>query len=288
VQIPRSVPGQTLELSGATTITTGKFVTITSTATLDTNGGSNSGTFFVTGGTLKSTRDTFTNNSGATLYATAATLTFGGDGVQNNDGLQNHGTLTLVDTTVNGDVHSAAGSSVAIAGAVTFNGLVSGAGNFTGSGSAIFAGGYSPGDSPALVTHAGNLTFDSTNRLIMEIGGLARGTGYDALDVEGLLTFGGELDLDFINGFTASLGDSFDLFDWGNATGSFSLLNLPDLSDGLAWDFSQLYSTGTLSVTAIPEPSTYAALTGVAALGCVLLRRRKSSRSPQESARRRS
>lgn len=42
---PTLGPGQTLELSGATTITAGKFVTITSTATLDTNGGSNSGTF---------------------------------------------------------------------------------------------------------------------------------------------------------------------------------------------------------------------------------------------------
>lgn len=272
---PTLGPGQTLELSGATTITAGKFVTITSTATLDTNGGSNSGTFFVTGGTLKSERGTFTNNSGATLYATAATLTFAGDGLKNGDGLQNYGTLTLVDTIVNGDVHSAAGSSVAIAGSVTFNGLVSGAGNFTGSGLAVFNGGYSPGDSPALVTVAGDLTFGSTNDLFMEIGGLGRGTDYDALVVSGLLTFGGELIIEFLGDFTANLGDSFDLFDWGTSTGDFSSLDLPELGEGLTWDVSQIYTTGTLSVTAIPEPSTYAAFAGVAALGWVIVRRRK-------------
>ncbi len=277
--------GTRVELTtGRTEIAPGHTLTIGAGASLLTQGGANDGTLHVSGGTFESASGAFTNQSGATLNATSATLTFTGNGTVNAGyGLHNFGTLNLLNTTVHGDVHSPTGSTINAGGGVTFTGFVSGAGQFTGGGTVTFAGGYSPGDSPALVAHAGDLTLGAGNALMMEIAGFDRGTGYDALDVAGSLTFGGTLEVVTYGAFTPasfSAGQSFDLFNWGSATGTFSTLNLPDLSAyGLAWDTSALYTNGVLSVTAsaIPEPSTYAALAGLAALSLVALRRRRAA-----------
>jgi hypothetical protein len=60
-----------------------------------------------------------------------------------------------------------------------------------------------------------------------------------------------------------------------NSLSEFSSLNLPDLPDGLLWNTSQLYTTGTLFVTdpsgLIPEPASLALLV----LPGLLLARRK-------------
>ena len=73
---------------------------------------------------------------------------------------------------------------------------------------------------------------------------------HDQLDVSGLLTAAGTLNIDVGgSGFSAQEGDVFDIFDFdeGMATGSFDEILLPELS-GLAWDTSKLLTTGELSV----------------------------------------
>ncbi len=166
--------------------------------------------------------------------------------------------------------------SVFGSGAITVGSgaTLTGAGNF--SGAFQNNGIYSPGSSPTLATLA---TFNqgSSGTLIMELEGLARGTGYDAMNVSGSLTFGGTLQVSTIGGFSPAAGNSFNLFDWGSASGVFSTLTLPGLDAGLSWDTSSLYTTGVLSVSgsAVPEPSTYAALLGTAALGFAAWRRRR-------------
>jgi PEP-CTERM motif len=104
--------------------------------------------------------------------------------------------------------------------------------------------------------------------LEIQIAGLTPGLEHDAVHVTGNLTLlGGTLDVIFIDGFNAAMGDSFDLLDFASLSGAFGAVNLPGLMPGLLWDSSNLYSTGVLSVKVVPEPGTYVLM----AVGLLLL-----------------
>lgn len=164
-----------------------------------------------------------TNAASGTLGVSDATLIFPGDGVSNNDGLVDLGTLNLIDTTVSGDVRSPAGSNINVAGAATFNGLVSGAGMFSGTTNLVtFSGGYSPGDSPAAISFGGDVAFTPSNALLLEIQGMAPGSGHDQVNVAGNLQAGGSIDLAVDPGLTLSAGDSFTLLSWQTRAGEFA------------------------------------------------------------------
>ena len=68
------------------------------------------------------------------------------------------------------------------------------------------------------------------------------------------VTLGGTLELTFADdvNLASQLGRTFDLFDWTgvNPTGAFAI------SSPYAWDLSNLYTTGEVTLTAIPEPAT--------------------------------
>jgi hypothetical protein len=127
---------------------------------------------------------------------------------------------------------------------ITLTGYVKGVGTFD---NVSFTGTYDPGLSPTLTT-VGSILFGATNTLIMELGGTTRGDEFDAIIASGNLGMGGTLQVTPIGGFTPSLGNAFDLFDWATISGTFAALNLPALAAGLTWDTSQLYTTGVLSV----------------------------------------
>ena len=83
------------------------------------------------------------------------------------------------------------------------------------------------------------------------------------------MTFGGTLNVNNVGGALVN-GDTFDLFNWGSTSGTFSAVNLPGLDPGLTWDDTALYTTGTITV--VPEPR--AALLGGLGMLALLRRRR--------------
>jgi len=182
-----------------------------------------------------------TIGSGATGGSLAAanglTLDFGGN-------ITGFGTVTTPNnvakpTIVNGHVAGTNSTQQ-----ITMSGYVKGVGTFD---NVTFAGTFSPGFSPT-TSYVGNVGFASSNTLVMEIGGTTAGSQYDQLVSSGQLSLGGTLQLSLISGFTPAAGQSFNLFDWQSVAGMFSNLSLPTLGSGLAWDTSQLYSTGMVSV----------------------------------------
>ena len=132
-------------------------------------------------------------------------------------------------------------------------------------------------NSNGLVNVGNNLTLQSGAYLTMFIGGRSRGVTYDAINVTNNFSENGTLSILLINGFSPVAGDSFNILDWGSVTGDVTNISLQPLVGGLIWDTSTLPTNGTLSVGAVPEPSTYAllALGGLLVIGA--MRRRANS-----------
>ncbi|MGA2033237.1 MAG: kelch repeat-containing protein, partial [Thermoguttaceae bacterium] len=196
-----------------------------------------------------------TNSPGGNIsIAGGAGVTFYGDMTQ--DG-------TLVVSSV-GNTHSSA----------VFFGAFSGGGGFSGGGDVFLMGDLRPGD-PAEITFGGNAFLSNSTDTVMELAGPMPGSQYDRIDVTGQLDLAGALDVVLLDGFGPQAGEAFKLFD-GAMSGTFSRVSLPALSNGLSWDTSNLYATGTISVT--PEPSALALLgIGVIGLlGCGWLQRKQA------------
>jgi hypothetical protein len=180
--------------------------------------------------------NTVTVNSGA--YLTVA----GGFSAGN---LVNDGDLVVINAAIDGPVVN--NNKTTVVGTVNFNGPVSGPGGFFGPGTAQFNGGMAPGASPALVAFEGNIVFGNANTLAIELGGATPGSQHDQIQASGTVTVGGTLQVSLIDGFSAVAGQAFDILDWGSLAGTFDAINLPMLS-GLAWNTSELYTSGVLSV----------------------------------------
>ena len=147
-------------------------------------------------------------------------------------------------------------------------------GNGTIAGSVVSAGILAPGNSPGLIVIEGNLTLESSSILEIEIASLS---DFDRLSVSGHLEYGGTLSIIFIDGFVPGGGDLFPVFDdFTSWSGAFDtvLFNEP------GWTGLFDHNTGTLTLTAIPEPSTWALLAAAgAALAACRWRRRRFRRS---------
>ena len=304
-----AVSAGTLALSGAGTLGSGSLTVSGGTADLGgatitnalgalTGGGAvnngtitnNSGTYDVQNGTVgavlagsngltKSTASTVTLNSANTYSGntviSSGTLALGSSGSVASATIQNNATFNVSAVT--------GGFSVASGQTLKGTGTVIG-------GTTIASGGtLAPGNSPGVMTFNDALTLSGTTA--MEANGTGRGTSYDGIDTgTGLLTYGGTMTVTFGSTFLTG-GESFDLFSIGagGSSGSFSsvsiagsyiagLTNTAGVWTGSAggYDFTFTQSTGDLVVlaTAIPEPSTYAAIFGALALAGVVCRRR--------------
>ena len=160
---------------------------------------------------------------------------------------------------VNGNI------STSILTTVNSGGTLAGSGTI-GNLSVLSGGTLSPGSGIDDLGVAGDMTLVDGSFSEFEIN--TSGDISDLVTASNLLTFGGTLNVTNIGG-TLIDGDTFNLFDWGSTSGSFSRVNLPGLDGGLSWDQSNLYVNG--QITVVPEPA--AALLG--GLGMLALMRRR-------------
>lgn len=303
--------GDTLAL-GSTLATTGSS-TLASGATVNVTGGSSitSGTFTVNGtlgGGISVGGVGNTLNGSGTVNGT--TSVNGGT----IGGTLNLATLVATGNSIIASTVNASSGTTVSSGALTVSGSLGGGAVTIQSGATLKGSGVvngattidsgaflSPGNSPGILEFSNNLTLSGTT--VIEIDGTSRGTAYDGINLTGTgsntLTYGGELSLSFGAAITAG---TYDLFQLGSVaqTSDFTsvsasglgvvstftgltfnggtgwVANLTDTSSN-SWVLTFSNATGDLSITtAVPEPSSYAALAGFATLGLALYRRRRS------------
>jgi len=115
-------------------------------------------------------------------------------------------------------------------------------------------GTISPGNSPGVMEVSGDFNQGENGTLSIELAGTTVGGQYDLLSVGGTADLQGTLSLVLLDGFQPSVGDSFDILEFGSLSGGFERIDLPALAGGLSWELGQLYESGT--VTVMPEPTT--------------------------------
>ena len=185
-----------------------------------------------------------------------------------------------------GSAFGAGAVSIGAGSATVFSTL---AGNFTTDGATSVAGRLSPGYSPTNLTAAtagqgviGREAFNTTltlssattSSLFLEIGSR---TSVDQIIVGGTLTLAGTVNLATINGYVVQAGDTFDFIDAQTFVNNGLTFNTTGVTfaNGVSFDTSRFGVDGT--VTAIPEPGTWAAVVGGLGLlsGMQFARRRR-------------
>ena len=283
----------TLLFTGGTT-TTDRVIDIAGDATLDSSGtGPMTFTAPFTASTKSTTKTltltgTSTGNTitGAIPSSGSTALTKSGTGSWILSGTNTYtGTTTVSAGTLLVTGSLAAGSAITVAS----GGTLGGNGTINGSTSVSSGGTLAPGNSPGLLTFGSSLTLNSGSTSLFEINGATRGSTFDAVNVAGLTTYGGTLTLSF--GTTLPDATTLNLFgltggsagglNYVTATGSYagSFSNSSGVwtltSGGQSLTFSESSGNLGFAASAIPEPSTYAALAGVAVLGLAAYRRRR-------------
>jgi fibronectin-binding autotransporter adhesin len=172
------------------------------------------GTLTLEGGNLSTGIGTVEVRSGGLLLLDSGSISSSMGGVQVDGG----GTLTAYSGTIDGNLSN---SGTINLGDPTTAGTLAVSGNYT----------------------------QSMGTLDAYLGGTATGS-YSHLSVGGQVTFGGTLDVSYINSFTAAPGDAFTLLSYGSGSGTFATLDLPALGTG-TWDpvYDNVQDTFTLAVT---------------------------------------
>lgn len=225
-----------------------------SLATIDTNGN-----FGVTGGSTFTTAGSLAMNASSVLtLGAAAGTTF----------------------TVSGNLNAAAASTIALTtgGSLAVTGNLNLAGKLTGSGTingrVVNDGVISAGNSPGQLDITGDLLINSAGGFLFELGGLGAGTGYDQVNVNGLVTF----DADHAGVATiavlpswfnfADIGQRYTLLTGTHLRGTF--LDIAGLS-GAGYELRPWQTDTAFGVeVVVPAPGV-----GAAVLGSLVLARRR-------------
>ena len=88
-----------------------------------------------------------------------------------------------------------------------------------------------PGESPGVLTVDGAYQQDAGGTYDAEIGGTAVGTGFDQINVTGAATLGGNLSVQFVNGFKPVVGQTFRVLEAASVSGAFDEISAPSQAE---------------------------------------------------------
>ena len=124
----------------------------------------------------------------------------------------------------------------------------------TGNGHVFMEGDVRPGFSPGTMAFGGDVSFGPTSVLEIELGGLTAGTQFDRVTIAESAVLGGALEVSLINGFTPTLGSSFQVLTATEGiSGAFANSALPSLSGGLGWDIDYTATGVRLNVVSASQ-----------------------------------
>lgn len=254
--------GATLNFSSGSNLTT-----IGSAASVSLDGASS--TFNrvgpVTASTLTTNQGNFTLKNDRDITTASAFSNSGTVSIEDSATLFRIGASGSLAYTQTGGYTILAGGAMIDASAFNLNGgTLGGTGTIdaplTTSGTTTIA----PGSSPGALAVLGIATLASGNTFAVEVGGLTQGTQYDWLDVSGVLTLAGLLDVDFISSFENSVlpSDVFYIATAGSPIqGAFSNVASGNrIGTNTSKSFEVWYGTGSpygennLVLTQAPEP----------------------------------
>ena len=185
-------------------------------------------------------------------------ITLVNEGILNVTGSLGTGTVTVANNasmslsgSTGGNCVVSAGGTLSLTGSVTgslvSSGILKGTGTVAGAASMSSGSETQPGASlVGTLTFSNSLVLRSGSKLTIQINGGAAGTS-DKLVVAGTLTCSGTLDL-VKNSGTFVEGAIYKIIEAGAISGTFETVNLPLLDTSLAWDLSELYTSGTVKI----------------------------------------
>jgi hypothetical protein len=192
---------------------------------------------------------------------------------------QTGGTITVDGNfTANVDAGSTSNGGLALQG-----GVLGGSGKFTGTVNNT-GGTVTPGDGVGTLTISGNYTQSANGILEIALGGTQQGGTYDLLKVTNQATLAGELEINLVNGFTPTVGETFNFLTYSSHSGQFS--EILSLNPSYTYDVNYGSGVATLVVAAssVPETSTFVTASLMLTAGALLLRRRRQAQDTTKRA----
>ena len=172
-------------------------------------------------------------------------------------------TQTGGTTTVDGLLTTSAG--INISGGFVYGNAGTLTGNFD-----LTGGTLNPGDGvkkAGKLSITGNYTQSGAGILDIDLGGTTAGTNYDVLNISGLATLGGTLDVDAIGTYKPTAGQQYDILNYGSVSGGFSSVDCTfSNGDGcmITYDGTEAILTITAAAPA-PRSASLGAVNGTPA-----------------------